>query len=284
MTAVKSLTWQCHLAHRRGAAVVAVVLACLLNSLACGEQPLDLQPATTDIPQFQLEDAPPGTQTFLKGLLVELLPHEFEDTGKWGGTKQVWDGLHMRMEGLELKTKRRWKEVNHGTWKKHRITLVDPQQFMRAKVTNIQRTAPGQLDFDLALAARLAIYGRLQEWQRGIRLFSISAEATADVELDAHLVVETKLDGKQVPPGIVIRPSAESAELRLQDFRLHRISKAHGPLVDELGDGLERTVRKELAQRNAEVVEKINRQLAKNQDDLHLSVQSLIKKNWLSAD
>ena len=97
-------------------------------------------------------------------------------------------------------------------------------------------------------------------------------------------MVETKLDGTQLPPGIVITPRAESAELQLTNFWLHRISKAHGPLVDELGDGLERTVQKELAKRNEEVTAKINRQLAKNQHDLQLSVQSLLKKNWLSND
>lgn len=251
---------------------------------ACCQEPLDLQPLPRDVPEFDLEDAPPGTRTLLKRLLVELLPHEFEETGKWGTTKKVWDGVHMKMDGLHLKTKRKWKEVNHGTWKKHRITLADPDQFLRAKVNNVERAGPGRMAFDLALAARLDIYGRLQEWQRGIRLFSVSADATADVEIDAHFVVDTKLDGGSVPPGIVITPRADSADLRLVDFKLHRVSKAHGPLVDELSDGLEKTVRKELARRDEKVVQSINRQLEKNQDDLHLSVQSLIKKNWLSLD
>ena len=244
---------------------------------------LDLQPIVTEVPQFDVQQAPEGTRTLLKKIIVDVLPAEYEDADDWGSTKKVWDGLHMRMDGLQLRTKRKWKEANHGTWKKHRVTLVDPDQYLRAKVSNIQRKSLGELSFDLLLAARLDIYGRLQEWQRGIRLFSVSAEATADVEIEAQFTVQTKMDG-QIPPGLIITPHADSAEIRLLDFQLHRISKAHGELVDELGDGLKRTVRKELAKQNDKVVLRINRRLEENADDLHLSVQDLIKNKWLGLN
>jgi hypothetical protein len=245
---------------------------------------LDLQPLVTEVPQFDVGQAPAGTRSLLKSIIVEVLPAEFEETKKWGGTKRVWDGLHMRMDGLQLRTKRRWKEVNHGTWKKHKVTLVDPDQFLRAKVSNIQRESLGKLSFDLLLAARMDVYGRLQEWQRGVRLFSISADATADVEIDTHFTVETKLDGSKIPLGVIIKPRVETAEVRLLDFDLHRISKADGPVVDELGDSLKRNVRKELAKDGDKIVQKINRQLEKKEDDLHLSVQDLIKNKWLDLE
>ena len=79
-------------------------------------------------------------------------------------------------------------------------------------------------------------------------LFSISADATADVEIATHFMVETKLDASTIPPGLIIKPRVETAELRLLDFELHRISKADGPIVEELGDGLKRAVRRELAE------------------------------------
>lgn len=246
-----------------------------------GNALFDLQPVTTEVLQFDVAAAPAGTRSLLKSIIVEVLPEEFEETKKWGGTKKVWDGLHMRMDGLQLRTKRRWKEVNHGTWKRHRVTLVDPDQFLRAQVSNIQRESLGQLSFDLLLASRMNVYGRLQEWQLGLRLFSISAEATADVEINTHFTVETKLDASTIPPGINIKPRVETAEVRLLDFDLHRVSKADGPVVEELGDSLKRTVRKELAKDNDKIVQRINRQLEKKEDDLHLSLQDLIKNKWL---
>jgi hypothetical protein len=247
-------------------------------------QMFDLQPSQTEVESFDVEQAPAGTKTLLKSLIVEILPEEFEETKKWGRTKKVWDGLHMKMDGLELKTKRRWKEANHGTWKMHRVSLVDPDQYLRAQVSDIQKPSLGKLSFDLMLAAKLDVYGRMQEWQRGVRLFSISGDATADVEIRTHFLVETKLDMTTIPPGLIIKPTAETAEIRLLDFDLHRVSKASGPVVRELGAGLEKMLRRELADENKKIVDRINRQLGKKEDDLKLSVQDLIKKKWLGLD
>ncbi len=244
-------------------------------------RPLDLHPLATDIPEFDVDDAPQGTRTLLKRLIVDILPAKFEETKKWGGQKKVWDGVHLRMDGLNVKTKRRWKEVNHGTWKKHRVTLVDPEKYLRAKVSNIERVSLGKTSFDLLLAAKLDVHGRLQEWQRGVRLLSISADATADVEVTTHLIVEAKLDTSKIPPGLIIRPRAESAEIHLLDFELHRVSNADGPIIQELGDGLKRAVRHELADQNARMVDRINRQLSRQEEELHLSVQDLVQKKWL---
>ena len=242
---------------------------------------LELELPEKDPDKIDLEKAPPATKTFLTNLVLEALPHEYEDTKRWGGKTKRWDGVHLKMKGLKLKTKRKWKEVNHGTWKKYRVNLVDPEEHLDVRVVNMHRVAPGKIGFDLLLGARLDLYGRLQEWNHGLRLISISTEASADVLVKVGLEVSTRLNAAKFPPDVIILPKANSADIDLQSFELNRISRADGPVVRELGDALEKVVRKKLVEKEQKLVAKINRQIEKNKDDLRLSLHDVVKHKWL---
>lgn len=214
-------------------------------------------------------------------LVRNLLPEEYVDDRKWGGTRKRWDGLKVRREGLEIHTKRRWKEVNHGTWKKYRVSLVDPDEYLQLQIVDVQRLGAGKCRWDLHLESRLDLYGRIQEWNNGIRLASLSAEARADVKMDVVVEVTTSLDPTRFPPDVIIRPQVVAAKVRLADLKLRRISKAHGPIVHELGDALEKVARRQLAEKNEKLVAKVNRQIAKHEDDLRLSLSDMVKHKWL---
>ncbi len=157
-----------------------------------------------------VKQAPAGAKSLLKSLVQELLPEEYVDDRKWGRTRERWDGLKVRVEGLEVHTKRRWKEVNHGTWKKYRISLVDPDEYLTINIVRVQRLGPGRLACDLHIASRLDLYGRVQEWNNGVRLVSISAEATADVTMDLSLEVATSLDASKFPPDVIVAPQVRA--------------------------------------------------------------------------
>ncbi len=69
--------------------------------------------------------------------------------------------------------------------------------------------------------------------------------------------------------------------MRLSQLKLHRISKASGPVVRELGDALEKVARRELADRNEKLVLKMNQQIDKRKDELRLSLSDFVKNKWL---
>ncbi len=214
-------------------------------------------------------------------LVLELLPDKFEQDKHWGKTHDRWDGLHVHMDGLKISTKRRWKSVNHGTWKKYQVSPVDPDKHLIVRVEKLREVKPGTVGLDLHLGARLNLLARLQEWNNGVRLLSITTEAVADVELQVGLEVHTALDAAKFPPDVIIQPVANEAEVRLGSFRLTRVSKAKGPLVHELGEALEGLLRKRLREENKDLAEKINRQINKRQEDLRLSLQDFVKHKWL---
>ncbi len=248
---------------------------------ADGYPPLPWQPPAPSSETMRLQDAPEGSRTVLTNLVMALLPSEFEDAKKWGNTRKRWNGVKVRMDGLQIRTHKRWKEVNHGTWKRYHIALVDPEKHLLVKITDWQQRGVGTVGFQLNLAARVRFVGRRQEWKNGVRLYSVSAEGIADLRLTLGMQVGTRMDATRIPPDVILQPVAESAEARLVQFKLHRISKADGPIVREFGDGLEKILRKKLAEKNAKLVEKINQQFEKHEDDLRLSISDLVKNRWL---
>ena len=186
----------------------------------------------------------------------------------------------MRWEGNQLQTNRRWKTVNHGTWKKYEIRLIDPYQRFQVQVEDPRALDDGRVGFEAQVDAAVEVFGRLAQWERGVQLFSLSAEATAVVRLRVSCRVAMKLDPSRFPPDVRFEPEITSADLQLIQFRLHRISQASGPLVRELGSAVRDFVESKIADRRHQLVRRINRQIEKQQDDLRLSIHDLLATKW----
>lgn len=230
---------------------------------------------------FRIEQTPATVQPLLMGLVLKNIPADYENTKKWGGQREVWDGLHVRMDGLKIHTKRRKKLANHGSWKRYHISLIDPREHVQFRFENVHEGPDEKIAFDMFLAAKLAAHGRFQEWNRGVRLLSISAEGIADVQLRLTCLVATQLDVTKLPPDFIIQPEVTDAKLELLDFKLNRISKADGPVVRELSHSVENIMQEKLAEKNQKLVSKINRQIEKHRDQLRLSLSDLVKKKLM---
>ncbi len=223
---------------------------------------------------------PAAAQQLLRNLVLQSMPREYENTKHWGGTKRMWDGLHISLDGLRLKTKRRWKEANHGTWKRYRAWLIDPAETFDIQIQNMVATPEGKTAFDVFIDARLGVWGRLSEYQRDVQLLSLSAEARARVRMRISCEVALRLDVTTLPPDVILEPKVVAAELHLADFDLVRISDLDGPLVREFGEELHRVLQAEIADRQVKLVDRINRQIDKNQDDLRLSLSELTSSGF----
>jgi hypothetical protein len=180
------------------------------------------------------------------------------------------------LDGLRVKTRRRWKEANHGTWKRYRAWLIDPDQEFQIQIENMAATPEGKTAFDVVIDARLGVWGRLSEYALDVQLLSISAEADARVRLRVSCEMSLRFDVTRLPPDVILEPHVVDAKLILIDFDLVRISDLSGPVVREFGEELHDILQDEIADRQAKLVARINRQLKKHEDDLRLSVADLL--------
>lgn len=228
-----------------------------------------------------------STQGFLEfgaKLLRDQMPPSYENWKKWGKTKEVWAGLKVEREGLKIETRRKKKAVNHGVWSMYKIQRIDETSPPDVTLSNLRESRPGAVAVDLLFRDRLNFFARHALWELGVQLWSIHLDAEALLDLKMTCETRLKLDAGKFPPDVILSPEVVSAAIALEDFRINRVSKADGPLIRSLSATLREIVEDEIADRNKEILDRINKQIAKNADKLRFSTSDLAKSKWKEAE
>jgi hypothetical protein len=256
----------------------------ILGAVASSASAVELRPRA--IQAEQVAAAEPMDLERLAALVRDLMlmgvPHEYENTKHWGRTKEVWDGLKVSLDGWQIKTKRRKKQANHGTWKRYRVWLVEPRENLRVDISQLHRNQAGRVEFVLTLRTPLGAFGRLSEWRHDVQLYSFSVQARAEVSLQLRCDMGWTWDARHFPPDLRLDPQVLDAHLRLEDFRVQRLSDLSGPLVRELGDSLQGVLQDELDKRRDKLVRDMNDQIDEHQQYLQVSVRELLR--WEKAE
>lgn len=225
-------------------------------------------------------EAPASFNRLIRGMVLQQMPHQYERKRGWGDQVERWDGLHWEVDGLKIETRRRKKQVNHGTWRKYSASLADPEKEFDIRVTRIRQTSDGGLAFRVEFAARLNLFARQAEWFKGVQLYSLSAEGSAVVCLAIDMRLGIQLDPSRIPPDVVFSPRATAADLQVEDFRIDRISKLGGEFAQQVTRLARHELDAEIEDKERELVEKINKQLKKNADELRLSLAQSLDSRW----
>lgn len=219
-------------------------------------------------------------ETLINDLAREHIPHQYSKTKDWGQQAERWDGLHIQLKDFQLKTKRRKKLVNHGTWKKYSAELADAPQSLKFRLNSIEKDDRDRIAVRLSVIADLKLFGRIAEWVKGVQLFSISVQATATVQLDLHLTLATRLDFSHIPPDLHLDPVIQGADLTVTQFQIQRISKVGGEVAQQVGRGVRQVLDDKIEEYEAKLVSKMNASIAKKKDSLKLSVAELVDSEW----
>ena len=234
--------------------------------------------------EVKLGGTPRRLQVLATTIVRDQIPLEHVDSRKWGKTKKVFDGWHVKANGLRVYTKRKWKEVNHGSWKRYRITQIDPEENIVVRVDDIRELDEGRVAFRIEMTSRVNAYARLQNWKRGVRLASISVDANADILLTADCILGTKLDPTHLPPDVILQPEITDATLTLRRFEMNRISKVGGDVAEELGRGLRKVLEKKIEDKRPKIVKKINAKIAKSEDKLRFSMHDFFAEKFSAEE
>ena len=209
--------------------------------------------------------------------VTSALAPGYVDERKWGKTKNLTMGVRFEQDGLVIRPRRRRKEVKHGTWERYEIHLADPRRSIDIEVTDVRRGAEvserGGMELDVVVRAPLKLHARVAEWRRGVQLYNVSADATADVHVVLTCRLQAALDFSRFPPGLVVHPHVTRTNVKLESFRLHRVSDLHGPLVKQLGKNLKNVLNEQLRKKEPKLVQKINRQLEKHVNRIGLGAR-----------
>ena len=216
------------------------------------------------------QEMPSESIDFIRGIVLLLIPQEFEDDDGWGEETKVQSGLNMRFDDGQIKTSRRWKHVNHGSWQQAAAKIVEPEERFQISAARLPDPEKGTRRYDIDASTRLRVTGQQQQWSYGVMLWSVSAEAVADVNL--HLLVDVTTQVVQIDTGTRLRftPKVTLAEVRLTKFSLRRISHLKGKPVQEFGDWFEKLIRRRVGRENKNLSTRINTALEKKPERLEI--------------
>lgn len=213
--------------------------------------------------------------------VLESIPHQFEDHRKWGQQQLKNTRLRWRIDpDGKWETYRENELVNHGEWSRFSVRLLDPSQTFEVQLENVRAGEGGEMEFDVHCTALLAISGRQAKWYKGVQMYSVGAEGSAQVRLVVSCALRTSLDLRQFPPDIVFTPRVTAANLTLLDFRLDHVGKFGGEIAQQIGRIARQVLEEKLTEREEKLVQQLNSKIAANQAKLRLNSQRAANFPW----
>ena len=228
-------------------------------------------------------DAGEKIDQLLTRLVLENIPHEFEDTKDWGRQVERWDGVKFRREGLKIETERRRKSVNDGTWTRYSVRLRDPKEKFSIQIKNMREPVKNRFTLDVHFISELSLKARHSKWLRGVQLFSVSAEGFASLRLVVSVDLEIKPVSLKFPPDFVVSPVVTNADIVLDEFRIDRIGKVGGEVSQQITKAVRSELDDKIEQKESKLVQRLNKEIDKNRDDLRISIADSIQAKWYTT-
>lgn len=208
----------------------------------------------------------------LESILIPMIPETFEDNDDWGQEKRIQSGLNIRTRNGQVRTSRRWKTVNHGSWERISASLLNPDQTFRLELTQLPETASSILHYELQLSGQLRTFARQQQWSYGVMLWSVSAEADVEVSLTADFELQQEFCSSETGTSLRFQPVVQNAYFTLHDFRARKISHSKGTVPRQIGEWAEPLIQREVQKLNRDLTSKLNRTLTKYSHQFDLPV------------
>lgn len=198
----------------------------------------------------------------LATLVREVIPREYEKGEDWGKTKRITTGVKVHSWDFS----RRKKEVPHGHWKKYRLELVDPDERLSVAIRNLRPLEEGAgAAMTLDLATPMSGWAQTRNYNRGVHLLTLTAEA----DLEVAISIDCEVRAKMTPQGFALDPKVTDSRLDLKKFDMHRLGELGHDLAEPLGKGIKKLVEEELD--GPTLTAKLNRAIDKKRDRLVLS-------------
>jgi len=223
-----------------------------------------------------LGDAPTWSETF-RAVLLTAIPDKYEDRKHWGKATRVFDGFKVKQHGFDVNVSKRTKLVNHGSWYRYQVQLLDPQRNLQLAMDHFESRGPGKFSFELHMTAKMRCVARFEQWVLGVKGLNFPVVSDAVVQMDAQceLAVSTERREKSFLPDVILAPSLQRVRLTLRDIDTHQVGEIRGDLAEELGNGSRSFIKELLHQQEPKVVKKANAAIAKKRDSLRVPVSKL---------
>lgn len=145
----------------------------------------------------------------LHKMAVKQVPREYEEKFDWGKSIRVPEKLRLpNLPRTFIKVGDRM-ELAHGTWRRLRVKLDDPNKDLKIKVKDLKKLDKGGYRVVIESEALLHCDGELNQWINGLLLFKAVGQADATITSTAVCDVDVSLNIKKFPPELKIEPKIQ---------------------------------------------------------------------------
>lgn len=268
-----------------------LLLVVVMASPVLATEPERVQPAASasQVPaeplDIDLAKAREAVQ-WLATLAIDKAPRSFHGDKDWGKSRKVWAGVKIKRDGLRLKTKRRYRELEQGRWVRYEVALppvdaADPAAITIHSVEPVVDEATGdeRWKIDSSVVAPMTFTAQVQRWNLGVKLFSVTVTGRMQVRMRSAMTVGLYPDYTEVPPALEIDPKVDEAHLFLDRFEVDRISRVGGDVAEGWGEVVQEVLVERLFKKqNERLVAKLNQSIDKERDELRFSLAEWFKE------
>jgi hypothetical protein len=237
----------------------------------------------------QTEDAKQRDYTefskMIHKMVIKDLPKEIEDKSGWGQMAPLTEKLLFpRIPRVKIRVGDK-EGFPDGLWKKFKVRFPEPEKNIKINVKDFSKV--DAKTFRLAVDSEVVVVGdgEAQNWQKGLRLGQIDAQAGALVGLNMVFNIGVTFDTKKFPPDINIEPKMTELGIDLKEFNLRRVSNAvtgiaiEGDTAKDIGNDLKDTLKSFIKSQEPDIKNRANEAIAKSlkEGKGNISASALLK-------
>ncbi len=223
----------------------------------------------------------PALADNLRAVLLDMMPDPlYQSDSHWGGQRMMTDRLKFHVHGLHVHIEAMQALKNDGRWWKVKATGIRLPETLTLDLRDVQRGDDGKTTFTAVLAFDARVQYDQENWERGLRLFSGSAEARLRVHLTLRCEATMKLEPNgALLPDAVFRLRATEAKLGFDHFELEHIAGVGGDLAKLIGEAAEAALEKWRPSLERKLLDRADAAVVKAADtkEVRVSVMKLLK-------
>ena len=175
-------------------------------------------------------------EEILHALALSLIPANFEREIDWGKQNRAMSGINADIRNGHLRLAKRTTMVNHGFWRKYRVTPVDPGRNFVLTIRDLGERDDRRYLY-ISAQFKADVEARFEFWTLGVKGLngSLWGVGTMRIDVACNYKVEPAVDNGL--PAIRLVPQIDGVNLTLVDYTARKIGLLRGEMADAVGDG-----------------------------------------------
>jgi hypothetical protein len=156
----------------------------------------------------------------IRDAVLKSAPKEFSAAPAWGLSRPF--PAKLRLPNLQRTTIKKGDtvELAHGSWKRGKAWMDDPQRDFELAVANLTAIEPAKYRVSITSAAPLNVDYEFQQWLNGLMILAVNGRAKTRVKVDLECDVALSLDASKFPPDVTVSPKIADMKVEIQDLKV----------------------------------------------------------------